>query len=209
MSDKLEKLTRQIYDESIGKAKEEAKNIIEHAEAEKRKILREAREEAQDITKVACQEAEELKHRVESELRMASNQSLALLRQKITDLICKKVAANSMKGVFDDKGFLKKVLELVIKEWIAAYCQDEKNFYLRLPENTRKEIQQYFLDKSKQELNKGLKIEFDEEIQSGFVISPEDGSFRIGFTEEDFRALVEYFLRPQIKRFLFETEEKK
>ncbi|MBU4304195.1 MAG: hypothetical protein KJ893_00990 [Candidatus Omnitrophica bacterium] len=208
MSDKLEKLTRQIYEESIGKTKEEAQKIIEHAEAEKRRLFREAREEAEDIIKVARKEAEELKHRVESELRMAGQQSLALLRQKITELICQKVAKTSIEGIFDDSEFLKRVLEVVMKEWVSTHCNAEQEFYLRLPEKTRKDIEGYFFQKSKKELDKGLKIEFDEKIQSGFVIGPKDGSYRIGFTEEDFKALVQYFLRPQMKKFLFGIEEK-
>lgn len=207
MSDKLEKLTRQIYEEGVGKAREQAKQIIEQAEAEKRKVLRSAREEAEDIVSVAKKEADELKKRVESELHMAAEQSLALLRQKITKLICERVAESSMDGIFDDSKFLKKLLEVVMKEWISSHCLAGQDFYLKLPENIQNDIKEYFFEKGKQELDKGLKIEFDEKIKSGFVISPKDGSYRIGFTEDDFKALVQYFLRPRLKKFLFEQKK--
>ena len=116
MTDKLEKLTKQIYDEGIGRAREEAEKIIKAAQEEKKKILRAARQEAEDITDLAKKEAEELKNRVESEMRMATTQSLALLRQKISELISVKVASSSVKEIFDDKDFLKKILEIVMKE---------------------------------------------------------------------------------------------
>ncbi|MFH1093203.1 MAG: hypothetical protein V1739_03485 [Candidatus Omnitrophota bacterium] len=208
MSDKLEKLTKQIYEEGVGKAKEEAENIIKAAEAEKRKILRAARVEAQDIANVAKKDAEELKNRVASEVRMASSQSLALLRQKITELICVKVSESSVNGLFDDPDFLKNMLETVMKEWMASGCQRGQAFYITLPKKMQGEIQDYFLEKGKKELDNKLEIEFDEKIKSGFVISPKDGSYRIGFTEEDFKALIEYFLRPHIKKFLFKDETK-
>ena len=208
MTDKLEKLTKQIYEEGIGKAKEEADNIIKAAEAEKKKILRAARIEAEDITNVAKKDADELKNRVASEVRMASSQSLALLRQKITELICVNVAESSSKGLFDNPDFLKNIIEIVMKEWVAGGCKRGQEFYMKLPQKMQTQIQDYFLEKGKKELDKDLKVEFDEKIKSGFVISPKDGSYRIGFTEEDFMALIEYFLRPRIKKFLFKDEAK-
>ena len=209
MSDKLEKLTKQVYDEGIAKAQEEAKKIGEKAEEEKRKTLRSARQEADDIIAVAKKEAEELKHGVESEVRMASAQALATLRQNINELICDNVAADATKGLFDDTEFLKNILEIVMKEWLGTHCQREQDFYLKLPQELQVKIQDHFLKKGRQELGKGLKIKFDDKIKSGFVITPSDGSYRIGFTEEDFKALIIYFLRPRMKKFLFGTEEKK
>ena len=203
MTDKLEKLTKQIYDEGIAKAEEKAKQIITAAEEEKRKILRSARKESEDIIAVAHKKADELKNMVDSEMRMATQQSLALLRQKITELISVKVSKGAADGIFDDTEFLRKILEIVMKEWLGSGCRRGQEFYLMLPGKLQKEIQDHFFVKGKQELDKSLKIEFDEKIKSGFVISPEDGSYRIGFTEDDFKALIQYFLRPRMKRFLF------
>jgi len=203
MTDKLEKLTKQIYDEGISKAKVEASNIIKAAEDEKRKILRAARVEAQDITNVSRKDADELKNKVASELRMASQQSLSLLRQKITELICVEVSESSSKGLFDNPDFFKNILEIVMKEWVGSGCKQGQDFYLKLPKKVQTDIKEHFFAAGKQKLNKGLKIEFDEKVKSGFVISPEDGSYRIGFTEDDFKALIRYFLRPRMKKFLF------
>ncbi len=203
MTDKLEKLTKQIYDEGIQKASAEAENIIKAAQEEKRKILRAARVEAQDITDLARKDADELKNRVDSEMRMASQQSLALLRQKITELVCVSVSESSANGLFDDPDFLKNILEIVMKEWIGSGCKRGQDFYLKLPKKVQKDIQEHFFVAGKQELDKGLRIEFDEKVKSGFVISPEDGSYRIGFTEDDFKALIQYFLRPIMRQFLF------
>jgi len=208
MTDKLEKLTRQIYEEGIDKAKQEAEKIIKSAEEEKRKILRSAREEAQDINTQARKEADDLKTRVESEMRMAIEQSLALLRQKITDLICLRVSESSAEALFDDVNFLQRILETVMKEWISSNCKQGKDIYIKLPENTKKKMQDYFAGLAKKELNKGIKIEFDKKIKGGFVLRPEDGAYRIGFTEKDFQALIEYFLRPRIKKLLFEKKGK-
>ena len=204
MTDKLEQLTKQIYEEGVEKARQEAARILAAAEEQKRKTLRAAREEAADVLVVARREAEELKHRVESEVRMASAQSLALLRQKITELICVKTAQASVSGIVDDPDFLKRILETVMKEWVSRGCGSGQDIYLKLPQKMQKEIQEYLFKKGKQVLDTGLKVEFSEDIASGFQITPQDGSYRIGFTEDDFQALILYFLRPRVKQFLFE-----
>jgi len=203
MTDKLEKLTKQIYDEGIAKANEQADAIIKAAEDEKRKILRAARKESEDIISVAHKESDELKNMVNSELRMATQQSLALLRQKITELVSVKVTNQSVDGSLDDPDFLKKILEIVMKEWMGSGCKQGQDFYLKLPKKVKSDIEKYFFASGKQSMDKGLKIEFDEKIKSGFVITPKDGSYRIGFTEDDFKSLIKYFLRPRMKRFLF------
>lgn len=203
MTDKLEKLTKQIYDEGIAKADKRAEEIIMAAEDEKRKILRSARKESEDIISVAHKEAEELKHMVNSELRMATQQSLALLRQKITELIAVSVTKGAVEGSLDDSNFLRKILEIVMKEWLGSGCKQGQEFYLKLPKKVQADIENYFFAAGKQAMDKGLKIEFDDKIKSGFIISPKDGSYRIGFTEDDFKALIQNFLRPKMKRFIF------
>lgn len=205
MTDKLARLTKQIYDEGVQKAKQEADKIVGSAKDEHEKIVRLAQKQAHDIQVAAQKDADALKKRVESELRMASQQSLTLLRQKIAELICMQVSKSSAKGMFDDSDFLKKIVEAVLESWTESGCQD-KDLLLRLPKNVKKDMQGFFEHKAKQAMDKGFSVTFDEKIKSGFTISPKDGSYRIGFTEEDFQALIENFLSPQMKTFLFEKK---
>jgi len=205
MSDKLQKLTKQIYEEGVGKAKAEANKVIESAQAEKKKILRSARQEAEDIISVAHREAEDLKKKVDADLRMATQQSLALIKQKITDLICVKVSETSVAGLMDDAEFLKNILEAVIKDWGSITTRSSEEFLLKLPANMQKDIQKQTLAKSSQALQKGLTIEFDNTVNKGFEIQAKDGSFKIGFTEDDFKAFIQNLLRPGVKKFLFKS----
>lgn len=205
MTDKLAKLTKQIYDEGVQKAKQEADNILSSAKEEREKIVRSAQKQAHDIGVAAQKEADELKKRVESELRMASQQSLTTLRQKINELICADASKAAAKDIFDDTQFLKKIIETVLKNWAESGGQD-KDVLLKLPKNVQKDMQDFFEGKAKQQLDKGLNVSFDAKIKSGFTVSPKDGSYRIGFTDEDFQALIENFLRPRMKTFLFEKK---
>ncbi|MBN1794109.1 MAG: V-type ATP synthase subunit E [Candidatus Omnitrophica bacterium] len=202
MTDKLQQLTQQIYEEGVAKAKEEARKIADAAQEEKKKILRSARQEAEDIIEQARHEAEALKKKTESEVRMAAQKALATLRQDITELISSNVATESSRGIFDDPAFLTKTVEFVLETWASGGCQ-EQDLLVRLPAEKQKDIEEYFLKKGKEQLDRGLKVEFDPVIGGGFTIGPQDGSYRIGFTDEDFQALIKHFLGPRIKQFLF------
>lgn len=202
MSDKLQKLTDQIYQEGVERAKQDAAAIIQSAHDEKKTILRAAIDEAEEAKELARKEAQELRVNAESEVRMAANQAIALTRQKISELIIAKVAYDCSSGIFKDLDFLKKAIMTVIKAWDPTE-KGEQEIYARLPEKDRHELEEYFACQAKSELKQGLKIVFDEHIRSGFVINASDDSFRIGFTDEDFEALIKYFLRSRMKEFLF------
>ncbi len=202
MTDKLQKLTDQIYQEGIGRARQEAERIIQSAQEEKKAILRAAIDEAEEIKELAHKEAQELRAGAESEVRMAANQALALTRQKIAELIVAKVARDCSSGIFRDPDFLKNAIMTVIKAWDPSE-KGEQDIYVRIPEKERKELQDYLACQAAAQLKQGLKVVFDEHIKSGFVINAVDESFRIGFTDEDFEALIMYFLRSRMRDFLF------
>lgn len=202
MTDMLQKLTDQIYKEGVERAKKEAESIIQSARDEKKSILRAAIEEAEETKELARKESQELKANAESEVRMASNQALALTRQKIAELIIAKVACDCSKGIFSDPEFLKKAILTVIQAWGPSQ-KGVQDVYARLPEKDRGELENYLVCQAQDQLKQGLKIVFDEHIRSGFVINASDNSFRIGFTDEDFEALIKYFLRSRMKEFLF------
>lgn len=202
MTDKLQRLTDQIYQEGLTRGKQEAQGIIQSAHEEKKNILRAAIDEAEEIKELARKEAQELRENAESEVRMAANQALALTRQKIAELIIAKVARECSSGIFKDPDFLKKAVLTVIKAWDPSE-KGEQDIYVRLPEKERKELEDYLACQAQAELKQGLKIVFDEHIRSGFVINAKDDSFRIGFTDEDFEALIKYFLRSRMRDFLF------
>lgn len=202
MTDKLQKLTDQIYQEGLERARQEASLIIQSAQDEKKEILRAAIDEAEEVKELAHKEAQELRINAESEVRMAANQALALTRQKIADLIIAKVARDCSSGIFTDPDFLKKAVLTIIKAWDPSE-KGEQDIYVRIPEKERKEFEDYLACQAKSQLKQGFKIVFDEHIRSGFVINAADESFRIGFTDEDFEALIKYFLRSRMRDFLF------
>lgn len=209
MTDKLQELTQKLYQDGVEKAKLEAEKILDHAKEEKTRLLRLAREEAEEVLARAHREARELKSKVESEVRMSANQALALTRQQLSELITAKVSGDCARGIFNDPEFLKKCVELIINIWATQKEAGSKEICVRLPEKNRKDLENYLFCESKKELDRGIKIEFDEHIKSGFTISPKDGHYRLGFTDRDFEELIKTFLRPALRTFLFGKGQQK
>ena len=189
MADKLQELTQQIYKEGVAKARAEADKILGAAREENIRLSRLAREEAEAVTARAHREAEDLKARVESEVRMSARQALALTRQQLTELVTAKVAKDAAAGIFDDPVFLQKCIGMIVKAWAAdkGHVQD---LCIKLPNKDRKELEKHLFGEAKHHLDKGVRVEFEERIKSGFTISPADGSYRIGFTDKDFEELI-------------------
>ena len=67
----------------------------------------------------------------------------------------------------------------------------------------KEELEKYIKANAKSLLDNKLKIESVNNIKTGFIIAPEDGSYKVKFGEEEFIEYFKEFLRPQIQKLLF------
>ncbi len=203
MHTKLQELTDKIYNEGVQKANKEAEAILDKAKKEAEEIIAKANDDAEKAIKQAEKKAEELKHNIESEMKLASTQAMTALKQQISELITLDVVEPSMKEVFTDKKYVEKIILEAVKGWTK-----NGNFDLGviLPEKDKKEFEKFFKNSLAAELNKGVEIKFDEDIEGGFKVGPKDGSYVISFTEEDFGNFFKAYLRPRTIELLFEKK---
>jgi V/A-type H+-transporting ATPase subunit E len=87
MQDKLQELTDKLYKEGLSKGKKDADEMLAKARQEAAKIVAEAREEADALTLKARRECDDLKKKADGDIKMASIQALAAVRQKIEQAI--------------------------------------------------------------------------------------------------------------------------
>lgn len=201
MESKIQQLTEAIYNEGVLKAQTEAESIIKAAQENAAKIEENARKSAEFIISEAKSKTEEFKKHVDSEMRMTLSHSLSALKQEITSLVTLKVVNPSIKEVFTDKEYLKKLISLIVKAW-----QEKNSFDINVivSESDKTEMEQYFKNSIAAELNKQVSISTQSNIKSGFKIGPADGSYVISFTEEDFNNFLSAYLKPKTSQILFE-----
>ncbi len=103
MENKLDVLTKKLYEEGVDKANQEAEKIIANAKESAAKLVAEAEAKARDIMAAAESESESLKKKSESEMALSARQAITALKQAVTDLISGAVSGEIAKTGFEDK----------------------------------------------------------------------------------------------------------
>ncbi len=194
--DKIQEITSKLYTEGIEKGKEEADKIIAEAKAMRDQIVEEAKKEAEQIITSAKKETDEWKSNTQSELKLFASQAVEALKSEITNLVTDKLSASNVKAAVEDKTFMQKLITELVQNW-------SKNETLNSGVESSEELKKYISGNAKNLLDKGLKIESVNGLKTGFILSPEDGSYRVKFGEEEFIEYFREFLRPQIQKLLF------
>lgn len=200
MQNKLQELTDKLYNEGLSKGKQEGEALLQEATAKADSILAEARKEADGIIAKARKEAEELKTRVNADLKMAANQSIAATKQDIEKIVVAKITDKEVKTALSSADFLKGIITAVARNFNAAEPVDLE---VVLPESLKKEMEPFVAKELSSILKSGITASFSKKIGGGFTIGPKDGSYFISFTDETFTDLISEYLRPAAKKILF------
>ncbi|MGM9736291.1 MAG: hypothetical protein ACI3ZL_07755 [Candidatus Cryptobacteroides sp.] len=200
MQNKLQELTDKLYNEGLSKGKQEGEEILAKARKEAEEIVAAAKKEAEDIVSQARRQAEDLSVKVNGNLKMAAQQSIAATRNDIENIVVAKMTDKEVEKALSSAGFVKEVILAVAKGFNTEESQD---IQLVLPESLRKELEPFVKKELAEVLKGGIKADFSKKVAGGFTIGPADGSYFISFTDETFKALISEYLRPATKKILF------
>lgn len=197
---KLDILTKKIYEEGIEKAKNDAKEILDKAQKDANNIIKEAENKANEIIAKANNDSEKLKQKTDAELGMSVKQSVASLKQQITNLISNKVAVDMTTTAFKDEDFVKELMSKIIEKWSSESSVD---LNVIMNEKEREGFEKYLLAKHKNLLNSNLTLITNDGQKDGFVVQPKDGSYKITFSEKVFEDFFNTYLKEYSKKLLF------
>jgi V/A-type H+-transporting ATPase subunit E len=202
MQNKIQEITEKIYQEGISKGNAEAETIIADARKEANYIISEAKKEADSLLKEAKKKSEEIITNGKAELKLSSKQALNALKQQVTNIINGEIIHTSVSSAFADRQFIQKIIEKAVSNWKAG--AENPEITVLIPDNEEKKLLDFFTKSAKKLLDKGLEIKADENVKTGFQISPKDGSYKISFTGDDFSNFLKHYLRPKLVELLFE-----
>jgi V/A-type H+-transporting ATPase subunit E len=197
MEQKLENLTRKIYEEGVERARQDAEGILQKARQDAEKIIKDAREEAAKIHKQAENEAAELKRNTRADLHLAGNQALSALKQQIKELLVTHILREQTSQLFADPAFLKEMILAITKKW-----DPREPVEIQLDASMENIINEAFESSIRKEV-KNLTITFNKRLSRGFRISPEGDSFQITFTDEDFNEFFKPYINEKTDKILF------
>jgi len=202
MNNRLQELTDKIYLEGISKGQEEADLVITKAKAEALLIVDKARKEADELLLQANKKAAELSENTRSEIKLAARQALDALKLEIVNLINGAVVSADIKDAVNDSHFIQSLIGTMIKNWSVSSGTNSE-LKILIPQKEEQTIKNYISTITKGLLEKGFKIESVNGLKSGFQIASDKGGYKISFTEQDFIAYFQEYLRPKIVELLF------
>ena len=202
MDNKLDILTKKIYEQGVEKANHDAVEIVENAKKEAEKIVNDAKAEAERIVNQANKEAEELKTKVAADVKMAATQSIAVTKQEIEKMVVMNTAEQGVKASLSSAEFVKELIKDVVKAFnpdnAAPVALD-----LILPEALKAEVEPFVKNEIGKMFKTEVKVEFSKKMNGGFKVAPQDGGYVLQFTDDEFMQLIANYLRPATKKILF------
>ena len=203
MQDKLQELMDKLYNEGLSKGRKDADELVAKAAREAEEIISNAKEKAAKIVSKAEQEADDIKSRIANDIKMASAQSITATKQSIENLVVANALNANVGKAMSDTEFVKSLLTTVVKAFNASNPESVP-LEVILPSSMQKELQSAFSTEIYDNLAKGSEVKFAKGMTDGFKIGPKDGGYVIGFTADDFNALLGSYLRPSTRKLLFD-----
>lgn len=204
MSNKLQELTDRLYNEGLSKGKEEGELLLAKARKDADKIISDANAKAEAMVAEAARNAEALKAKAESDVKMASSQSLLATKKDIEGLLVNAVVDGKVDAALADASFIKEIIAEVARKFSTEQNCD---LSLVLPESLKSELAPWVGSELKKALGKEIKAEFSKKVAGGFTIAPKDGSWYISLTDETFKSLIKDYMRPVTRKILFGGDE--
>lgn len=197
---KLDILTKKIYEEGIEKAQQDANDILEKAKKDAENIIKEAEAKANSIIAKANTDSASLKQKTEAELGMSVKQTVASLKQQLTNLISNKIAVDMTTAAFKDEEFVRELMSRIIEKWNA---EGNASLNVMMNDKEREEFEKFLLAKHKNLMNDNLTLVTNAGQKEGFVVQPKDGSYKITFSEKVFEEFFNAYIKEYSKKLLF------
>ena len=204
MENKLEQLTRKLYDEGLEKGRAEADRLVSEAKAEASRIVAEAQAKADGIVKQAQERADDTAKNAMTEISLAGRQAVAKIKNEIAEAVVVKSTAAGVKAANLDGAFVKEMLLAVAKNWNGASTSKIELTAL-LPEAARAQLDTAIKAAATELLSAGIEVGYSAEVRSGFKVAQKEGGYYISFSDDDFNALLGSYLRDKVRDLLFKA----
>ncbi len=199
LDSKIQEISDYLKSSVIEPAQEEKQSLIEEGEKEKERIITEAKAEAEKIIKKAQSEADTLKQNTESALKIAAKQAIDRVKLAVE----KEVLNFSVNEPVKDALKSDEIIKYFVSEVIEQYADSKINYTITLSDSTREKVSSYLEQQIKSKALEGIQISKDS-LPSGFSVTFGDESLKIDFTQESIVELFTEYIRPELRKTLFE-----
>lgn len=200
MENKLQQLTEKLYNEGLSKGRAEAEAILAKAHAYAERIVAEAQDKARAIAAQAEKSAEQLKTNTENEVKLVAAQLKSALRQQIERMVQLEVLSPKVSEAWRDNSFIQNLAVTAVQA-----VGTDKGLSVVLPENRGAELVEAVKQALAERLGAdgGVEVIADAKVRVPFRIQVKKGGYYVSFTDADFDALFQSYLRPKVAQLLY------
>jgi V/A-type H+-transporting ATPase subunit E len=200
MAEEIRDLIEKINQEGIRAAEEKAQNIEAAAKQRADDILAQARREAEEMIAAAQDRIRREDEKGKTLLAQAGRDMLLSLRKEMNAMLG-RIMVSDIQQALTPEALFTLVSEMV-RNYSAGESSDVTVF---LKEEDVQVLENFFLNKLREETKKKIMLRPAEEISGGFTISFDNGKSCFDFTD---KALAEYigtYVKPKLNQILKEA----
>ncbi|MDR2913019.1 MAG: hypothetical protein LBV38_07030 [Alistipes sp.] len=201
-TNKLSQITQKLYDEGLSKGRSEGERLVAEAQTKAKKIVADAEAKARKIAQKATADAEELRKNTLTEIALAGREAVAQIKNEIATLIVARSVESGVAKAGIDPDFIRETLLTVAKNW-RGDSSDKITLKALLPADKQQELDKAFATSAAALLAQGVEVGYSADVRSGFKVGEKDGGYYIGFSDENFEALLGGYLRERVTEILY------
>ena len=201
-NNKLSQLTQKLYEEGLSKGREEGDRLIADATEKAKKIVAEAEETAKRIARQAETDARELRKNTMTEIALAGREATARIKEEIASMVVARALADGVHKAALDPSFIREILVAVARNWKGG-GGEKITLEALLPAANRNELDAAFAASAAALLKEGIEVGYSPDVRSGCKVGEKGGGYYIGFSDENFEALLGRYLREKVTTILY------
>jgi hypothetical protein len=198
-------ITSELTERVLTPARAEAEKVLREAGEKAERIIAEAEKDSLITRNRAKEEAERVLKQMDIDMRTAARNFILLLQERLEEAIAHPVVAEEVGAALGDREFLKKTIEIVLREF-GKFGGAENTIEILLPEKEREELGGWFVEKFRQKALRNISIHFTDKVTFGFKIGHEDSGYHFNFGDGLVEAFKE-FCSPRFRKYFFVDQE--
>jgi len=202
MVEDISDLIEKINQEGIRAAEEKAHTIEAEAKQRADTILSRARADADEMIAAANERIRNEDEREKALLVQAGRDLILSLRGEIDAMLGRIVVSDSRQSLTADT--ISRILSEIIRNYDMA---ERSDITVTLNGKDLELLEKHYLQKLRQETQRGIMLRPGEDIQGGFTISFDNGKSCYDFTDSALAGYIMTYLKPKLRKILREAVE--
>lgn len=205
MAKTLGDITQELNEKVLAPAKAEAAEIVRNAKEQAAAIIAEAQSAAEKSRAAAKADAENVQKQLQVDMDTAARNFIIMVQEKLEASVVVPVVEGEIKAAVGDTGFLKRMIEILLTEFLKSQSR-EQPLEILLPKQNQAELETWFGEKFREKAAGSLVVQFTDKITFGFLVGVKGKGAYFNFSS----GLVEAFSNfcsPRFRKHFFAREE--